>query len=337
MMTGDGGHLHAAKQLLLKFTQPILGGDAKAKAAAQRSPAGWPVSRADLAEQIQQRLGGKLPAQLETSYCGPAAFLYCLIQDRPDIYTAYAIALWQQGHFFLGNARAAVAVNSKHGVVPAASGLAKAFPGASRRGHINDLDWMTMSCLSASTRPFNFTAVKPDDQFGSITFPWVMRRWFTAASAALRAETMGLGAFQSGLLETLSLLRYWSNSWIVLQVDATIIEGGDPDFFRNRHWVVVDPRKHPLAYKQPGNSPMPLEQVADEIIKAATQKMKDGGGIETADEGQIADVLSGTSVADWKTDIGFVSWADPHNDLTLGKIGRLIGRVYGGFAFSRFK
>ena len=152
MITGNAAHLDVAKQLLRKFSQPSSSKDAKVQAALARRPAGWPVSRADLAQQLQQRLGGSLPAQLETSYCGPAAFLYCLLQDRPDVYIAYAIALWQQGHFSFGNARATVAISSEHGVVPAAAGLAKAYPGGARKGHLNDLDWMTMSRLDTAVQ-----------------------------------------------------------------------------------------------------------------------------------------------------------------------------------------
>ena len=146
--------------------------------------------------------------------------------------------------------------------MPAAAGLAKAVPGAARRGDINDLDWMTTSCLSASTRPFNVFDVRPADQAGLITFPWILRHWFVAAGAMVRADTtIVLGAFKDGLLDTLSLMQYWPNSWIVLQIDF---------------------------------------------------------------------------IADWTTNLRFVSWANPAYGIFSGKIGRLRGRVYGGYAFSHF-
>jgi hypothetical protein len=64
----------------------------------QRSPAGWPVTRSALADQLTARLGGTdEPNQMSASYCGPAAFLYCLLEDRPDLYAAYAIGLWERG------------------------------------------------------------------------------------------------------------------------------------------------------------------------------------------------------------------------------------------------
>ena len=47
--------------------------------------------------------------------------------------------------------------------------------------------------------------------------------------------------------------------------------------------------------------------------------------------------MSGTPLADWKADISFVSWARADYGLTLGKVGRIINRVYGGYVFSRFK
>ena len=66
----------------------------------QTGRVGWPIRRALLAAELTARVDGKnIPRQMETSYCGPAAFLYCLLHDRPDLYVAYAIGLWQHGHY----------------------------------------------------------------------------------------------------------------------------------------------------------------------------------------------------------------------------------------------
>lgn len=228
MVTGNAARLREAQELLLRFIQAGRNADRKAQDALQRSPVGWPVSRDDLARQIKQRLDGKLPEQLETSYCGPAAFLDCLIHDRPDTYVAYAVSLWREGRFSFGNRRASVAIDSGHGVVPSAAGLVRTRATDTSHRHIKDVDWMTMSCLSASTRPINAGAVGPRDDFGSVTYPWVLRRSFTAAGATLRADTMGMGVFKSGLLETLSLMKYWPSCWIVLQIDSSLLGAGHP-------------------------------------------------------------------------------------------------------------
>ncbi len=51
---------------------------------------------------------------------------------------------------------------------------------------VSRLDWMTMACLSASTCPMfvrRLPAPRPDDQLGSVTFPWVLKHWFAATGS----------------------------------------------------------------------------------------------------------------------------------------------------------
>ncbi|MFN3675153.1 MAG: hypothetical protein ACK4TC_04180 [Sphingomonas pseudosanguinis] len=87
------GHARLILQRFLGAGRPI-GAKAPALAALQKSPVGWPVTRDALASQIDARLRGvSMPRQRGTSYCGPAAFLYCILKDRPDIYVSYAVAL----------------------------------------------------------------------------------------------------------------------------------------------------------------------------------------------------------------------------------------------------
>lgn len=347
MIIGNAARLAAAQQALLRFIQVGRVTDAKAALALQHSPAGWPVTRDAYARQIKQRLDGSLPNQVETDYCGPAAFLDCLIHDRPDIYVGYAVSLWEHGHFTFGTPTATVKTDSGHGEVPAATQLVKTRVTDRAHGHINDVDWMTMSCLSASTRPVGLWAVTPSDEGGSITYPWVMKRWFLAAGATLRESTMGIGAFQSSLLDTLGLFRYWPSCWIVLQIDVSLLKNADTDFFGGRHWVVVDPHHQPLAYKQPGNTPVPFSAAIEAIWAATGQhangQIKAAGGLANMDdaaaaklEQQAASDLEGTPVANWTTNLRVSTWAEEGHGIYSGRLGRLIGRIYGGFAFSRF-
>lgn len=348
MITDNPARLQAAQARLLQFIQAGRVGDAKAQIALQHSPAGWPVSRDDLARQIKQRLDGALPKQLETSYCGPAAFLACLLHDRPDIYVAYVVSLWQQGRFGFHTGSTGVMTDSGHGEMPAAAKLVTTRAADHKHQHINDVDWMTMACLSASTRPFSFGTLTPDDKAGSVTYPLVLRHWFMAAGAQVRDSTMGAGLLASGLVDTLGLLRYWSTSWIVLQIDVSLLQAGEVDFLGGRHWVVVDPHHHPLAYRQPGNVPMPFAAAIGEIMKVLAQRFNEGvkaaGGLAKMDDAaaaklqdQAIDALSGTPVAEWTTNLRLTSWAEESDGIYTGKLGRLIRRIYGGYAFSRFK
>lgn len=237
-----GPRLAAAAALLSRFEaagRPSAKAppkDRRARAAKlQASPAGWPVARDTLIRQLRRRLSGRdFPRQVQTSYCGPAAFLYCLLHDRPDIYVAYALSLWLRGEFDFRTRSGSVEVEATRGTL---QGLSKARIAEPSRSFISDVDWMTMASLSVSTRSLGwvFGAPHPDDQIGSISYPNVIRGWFTAAGSRLRESTMGLGAAKSPLSATLRLMRHWPDSWIVLQIDSSLLTGGGTNFATQRH------------------------------------------------------------------------------------------------------
>jgi hypothetical protein len=323
VITGNAERLKVALELLRRFIAIGQTKDAKRNLALQRSPAGWPVTRDMLARQIRNRLGGKLPEQLGTSYCGPAAFLYCLVHDRPDIYVKYALSLWEHGHFRFGNKNAVIGVDTGSGAVQAATKLVETRAKDSKHRYINDLDWMTMSCLSVSTRPFSTGAVTPDDKLGSVTYPRVLRRWFVAAGAAARADTMGAGLLKSNMAATLQLMRNWGSSWIVLQIDSSLLQGGSTNTFEKRHWVVVDPHKAPMVRNGKDGRWTPMGDAAGEVWKVPPDRIAEG--------------IEGYHMKDWDTDLQVASWGNEHHPIHGGKLGQTIGRIYGGYAFSRFK
>ncbi|MEG3087220.1 hypothetical protein [Sphingomonas sp. PB4P5] len=323
MITGNTERMKVAVDLLRRFIAIGQTKDAKRKAALQSSPAGWPVTRDMLARQLRNRLGGKLPEQLGTSYCGPAAFLFCLIHDRPDVYVKYALSLWEHGHFRFGNKNAMVDIGTGSGTINAATKLVETRAKDGKHRYINDLDWMTMSCLSVSTRPFGIGAVAPDDKLGSVTYPRVLRKWFVATGAAVRANTMGEGLLKSSMAATLHLMRNWGNSWIVLQIDSSLLQGGNTSTFEKRHWVVVDPHKPPMVRKGTGEPWMPMGDAAGEVWKVSPDRIAEG--------------LEGYHLKDWDTNLQVASWGDEHYPIHGAKLGQTIGRIYGGYAFGRFK
>ncbi len=336
MITGNAARLEAARKLLLRFVEIGRVTDLKKREALQRSPAGWPVSRDDLARQIRSRLDGRLPEQLDTSYCGPAAFLCCMIHDRPDAYVMYAVSLWERGVFRFTSGAATVQVDSADGEVPTARRLVRMRADNPRHAYVNDLDWMTMSCLSASTRPVDLGDVGPTDQAGSVTYPKVLRRWFVAAGSSVRADTMGLGLMKSAMFDTLSLMRFWADSWIVLQIDSSMLTGGEPNTMRNRHWVVVDPHHRPMVRKGPGGAVISMEEAARELPNEIMKRVVPGGDFGRASPEVAAEMMDGRHMADWDTDLRVVSWANERHPVHGRKLGQTIGRIYGGYAFARF-
>lgn len=174
----------------------------------QTSSVGWPIRRAQLAAELTARVDGKnIPNQLETSYCGPAAFLYCLLHDRPDLYVAYAIGLWQHGHYDFASGKTHMDVAGMRGMATEMRKLDAARKANPKIGRVSNLDWMTMASLSASTRPLRsiWGAPEPSAQAASVTYPQVLKGWFAAVGSRPVASSMVLGALKSNLSSFLEI------------------------------------------------------------------------------------------------------------------------------------
>lgn len=72
------------------------------------------------------------------------------------------------------------------------------------------------------------------------------------------------------------------------------------------------------------------------MFKLAAKRVRDGGGIQNVDEAAVGDVLGGEAFADWTVDLRVASWAIEQYGIYSGKLGRLLDRVYGGYACSHF-
>lgn len=338
MIIGNAARMGAARQLISQFAAaghpaaPAPAGGKPGPAPAggrpdpQRSPVGWPITRAALVGELNDRLAGKSePNQVQTSYCGPAAFLYCLLEDRPDLYVAYAIGLWQHGRFDFGTGASAMHLHGTKGMAKVMEGLE-----ADRRkpGHapVSDLDWMTMASLSASTRPFGRLqhSPLPTDQAGSISYPMVVKSWFAALGVQPWVSTMGLGIATSSLMEFLNLMRRWSSCWIVLQIDVSLLSGGKTSFFQGRHWIVVDPHRQPMVRDGAGKV-VPIGETAADIWKVP---------LDVIESGQFVD---GPLMNHWVTNLRLVSWGKENYAMARQELGHLVGRIYGGYAFPRFR
>ena len=335
MILGNAARLDAARRLVAQFAargrpvppaRPSPGVAPAQCMSPQASPVGWPISRDALIAELNARLAGKSePNQVQTSYCGPAAFLYCLLEDRPDLYVAYAISLWEHGRFDFGRGATAMHLHGTNGMAKEMRQLQ-----AARRkpGHapVSDLDWMTMASLSASTRPLGrlWHSPRPSDQAGSVSYPEVVKGWFAALGLRPRVSTMGLGLATSSVAEFLSLMKQWSSCWIILQIDVSLLSGGRTSFFQGRHWIVVDPHRQPLVRNGEGKV-VPMGDTSADIWKVPLNVVESGR------------VLDAPLMDHWMTNLRLVSWGRENYAMARQEVGHLVGRVYGGYAFPRFR
>lgn len=324
-------YLPRARLLLTAFRSEGSAGahqkplDPQKETERQRSPAGWPVTRAQLADELQQRLdGATLPQQRGTAYCGCAAFLYCLLEDRPDWYVAYATALWSGLPFTFASARERQTV----GVTPGTrQSLATIQQTRTADPKISSLDWMTMASLSAATRLRHAAepvTARPTDEARSITWPWMVRRWFASVGAPATLDSVNIGLFNASRQDLLDLLALWSGYWLVLQIDSSLLQGGSTSI-RNRHWVVVNPETRPL-FQPPGQrgEMSPPDFAAWERSALSTQA--------NAYAAQAALDVDDAALVDLRV----VSWGDEHSKVKGATLGNIASRFYGGFAFPRF-
>lgn len=233
---GISTHLQAALQMVAEFrgTDP--------QKYREMSPRGWPISRNGLAIQLRDRLSPNEPAnspdQGRTSRCGPAAFLYCLIHDRPDLYVKLAIELWRDGVSNLKNGKGGrdFVVHAGPKVVASAGNLAAY--------NITILDWMTMGCLNKPNGD-----ATPDQELNAITFPDDLRAWFVAAGCTVDVDAFDSvgGTTWLGKLDVFDLqkgLAKFRDHWIVLEIEPRLIARQPGGLFQ-RHWVVVNERQEP--------------------------------------------------------------------------------------------
>jgi hypothetical protein len=327
-------HLPRARAILDAFASEGSGSrlSAKDQAKRQRSPGGWPVPRDRLAAELRARLdGATLPHQRGTSYCGCAAFLYCVLEDRPDWYVAYATALWRGEPFTFKNVAGRTSVSVAEGTRGALSQIQS---GKARGGSISDLDWMTMASLSAATRWSGGapTSARPTDRGASITWPWMVEQWFASVGAPAKLNSVGVGLLKSSMEELLELLDRWAGYWLVIQIDASLLYGG-PSSIQQRHWVVIDPETPPMI--------QPAGQAAWFDPRTFSRLRRDRRATALR---QVNDAHAGQAVVDAEdredqrsaTRLRVVSWGNEHHPLHGATIGNVADRFYGGYAFPRF-
>ncbi|WP_294322467.1 hypothetical protein [uncultured Sphingomonas sp.] len=323
MTIANPARLQAARRQIEAFRLagvPPKGAAPDAARKLQLSPAGWPVTRGALVAQLVDRMGGvRQPMQANTSYCGPASFLYCLLEDRPDLYVAYATSIWTHGDYRIGD----LEIDPDPGTAAALGGINVQRARNPKGGHISSLDWLMMASLSIATRQWFVpgSSAQADDVARSITYPWVLKRWFAAVGTRPVHDSMGLGLGKAGLREFVQAMHYWGRHWIVLQIDSSLIVGGTTSTFENRHWVVVDPHYRPRVRDGEGRV-VPLGDIVERIVPRAMPR----AGVYWDD----------SAVRDWRMDLRLFSWGKEGVRARTDRLGDVPARFYGAFAFPRF-
>jgi hypothetical protein len=168
--------------------------------------------------------------------------MFCLIQDRPDMYVDLVVNLWlgqpaSLGGGYAGAPTAVRAVNPSSRVQTNAPTAVTGDPLA-----INAVDWISLASLrndSPDLSPFT-DYDHPSDQLAAATRPKYLKGWFAEAGATCLWDNTSEILPTSDWKELIELSAY-SGGWVVMLVSAAMFASKDSPLttFKN-HWVVLN-------------------------------------------------------------------------------------------------
>lgn len=197
----------------------------------------WPDTTAEnqaiLNEQAERDRVRFYPWQDRSMFCGPAAFFYCLQQDRPDIYQQLIKELWESGETKIGALKMEADNSVRH---------PKSFFWEDGTPKIPAIDWITMASLRDTENTALFSINSPSPGFlwwnwaGAVTMWNVLEKWFKKAGASKKYDNISLS--HSNLQAICILNNYISTDHhIVSLIRAGMLTRGENSITKD-HWIV---------------------------------------------------------------------------------------------------
>ncbi|MFQ1055931.1 hypothetical protein ACFX2V_12920 [Gilliamella apicola] len=137
-------------------------------------------------EKIEEGLTFRLakldyPNQDRSMLCGPAAFFYCLLIDRPDLYKQMVKELWESGKTKIGTLKLEPSYDCRHPT----NFFKNEPPGYLPK--VPAIDWITLASLRDTENSF-FDYDSPNDNIPGITTAGDLKTWFKKAGAEIIYE-----------------------------------------------------------------------------------------------------------------------------------------------------
>ena len=204
-------------------------------------PAGDPLdpfSKEEVEKGLLLRLAKvDYPDQDRSMLCGPAAFFYCLLIDRPDLYKQMVKELWESGKTKIGTLKLEPSYDCRH-----PKKFFKNHPTLGYSPKVWAIDWITLASLRDTENSF-FDYDSPDDQVPGITVAGELKKWFKKAGAEIVYEinTKIINHITGPklTLKDLCLLNSYirPDMHVVILINAKMIN----DLFKTKnknHWIV---------------------------------------------------------------------------------------------------
>lgn len=190
-----------------------------------------PFDRKKIKNQIVSRMNhSNYPNQGGTSLCGPAAFFYCLLMDRPDVYKQAVNELWLHGKTKIGTLDISPGNGCRH---PKGS-----FYDDYGREAVSGLDWITLASLRDSENAI-MSYDEVGDQVSGITMWGKLTEWFEKAGYEKVFDNISLS--HANVNDIISLNNYVSNGHkVVSLISAGMLSDFPGDSSSKNHWIVWD-------------------------------------------------------------------------------------------------
>jgi hypothetical protein len=196
--------------------------------AARREPAAFPnLARDDVARGLAQRIAE--PVSLDqgaATLSGPAAFMFCVLNDAPELYVRYVIDLHERGRALLGS----LTIMPSKACRDAAPDPAKIAP----------VDWIALASLrDGETAIADYDAA--NDTSVPATPPAALARWFAAAGYHhIRNDTnLFFPKGRRELAEGGTLFDQGRRICLFVSGDMLIGDGQTQRSVRPNQWVVL--------------------------------------------------------------------------------------------------
>jgi hypothetical protein len=221
----------AAEQFRIDYAVNLVNAFAQPTAAAANSRRGkfFPhISRADIVAGLIERVRDPTKqSQATASLCGPAALLYCILNEHPDVYAQYVMDLFETGEGRIGALKVKPGAECRNYAPP--------------QGKIAPVDWVALASLRDSENTaLSYASV--DDDVAGITMPHTLASWFRDAGyAGVRNDTNVV--FRKGQKEIDACKQDFDlNRDVCLFIGANMLT---PATNKKRsstadHWVVLD-------------------------------------------------------------------------------------------------
>lgn len=196
-----------------------------------------PFSIEKIEEGLKSRLAKKdYPDQGQSMLCGPAAFFYCLLIDRPDLYKQMVKELWESGVTKIGTLKLQPSVGCRR---------PKNFFEANTEGmstRVSAIDWITLASLrDTENSVLDFDS--PDNTASGITIAANIKKWFEEAGSKVIHEIntnvlMHLAGSTLTLKQLCHLNSYIApDTHVVVLITSRMIDAQGPSTKKN-HWIV---------------------------------------------------------------------------------------------------